>query len=118
MKTMIVVSELRMEKHVGEEYDGILTVVHEPTTANIQDYALSVMNMIRELWQQDVGMNDPRVVVYLDAAVPFAAMLVNLQIILRDQEGIMIDLPWEKSPNVEELDAESRDILRKLEQGK
>lgn len=116
MKTMIVVSERRHEKHVGEEYDGILTVVHEPTTENIQTYALQMMNMIRELWQQDVGSNDQRVVVFLDAAVPFAAMLVNLQIILRDQEGITIDLPWEKSPNIEELDSESREILRKLEQ--
>lgn len=115
MKSLFVVSEKVVNNHVGEEYDVIVDVVHEPTTENIQTCADQVMARIRELWKEQEGDPDRKVVVYLDAAGPFAAMLVNLQVIMKAQEGIVIDLPWEKPVNVEELDAESREVLRKLE---
>lgn len=122
MKTMIVVSENSINRHVGEEYDIIVEVPYEPTTENIQACADKVMAGIKELWAQEVGENspdkvvvNPKVVVHLDAATPFGVMLENLQIILKAQSGIIIELPWMKLPDVEELDAESREILHKLE---
>ena len=125
MKSMFVVSEKSVNQHVGEEYDVIVEVPYEPTTENIQPFADKVMVAIRDLWGQEVGKTDPdkvsvnpKVVVYLDAAGPFAAMLLNLQIILKAQEGIVIDLPWDKPAALEELDAESREVLRKLDQPK
>lgn len=116
MKSVFVVSEQLVNKHVGEEYDVIVEVAHEPTTENIQTYAEQVMAGIREQWKVQEGDSDRKVVVHLDAAGPFAAMLANLQIILKVQEGIVIDLPWDKPPAVEELDAESKEVLRKLDQ--
>ena len=118
MKSMFVVSGNFTNNHVGEEYDVIVEVVDEPTTDNIQIYADQVMAKIRELWTQTADADDPadrKVVVHLHAAPAFAAMLVNLQIILKAQSGIIIDLPWEKAPDIQELDAESREVLRKLE---
>jgi hypothetical protein len=115
MKTMIVVSENSINRHVGEEYDIIVEVPYEPTTENIQACADKVMAGIKELWKAQEGDQDRKVVVHLDAATPFGVMLENLQIILKAQSGIIIELPWMKLPDVEELDAESREILHKLE---
>lgn len=115
MKTMFVVSERRVNEHVGEEYDVIVEVVHEPTTENIQLYANQITAGIKDLWNSQE--NDPgrEVVVHLDAAGPFAAMLLNLQIILRNRDGIVISLPWDKPIEVDKLDAESKEVLHKLE---
>lgn len=120
MKSMFVVADDKVNNHVGEEYDTIIEVPNEPTTENIQPAAETVMAKIKELWVQEVATpysnaDDRMVVVHMDAAGPFAAMLVNLQIILKAQEGIVIDLPWDKPPALEGLDAESRDLLRKLD---
>jgi hypothetical protein len=121
MKSIFVVSDARVNMHVGEEYDVIIEVADQPTTDNIQTYADQVMEKIRELWKELSalpGDTDKSVVVHLDGASPFAAMLVNLQIIMKTQEGIDIILPWDKPVPVEELDSESKEILKKLEQGK
>lgn len=114
MKSMFVVSEGFVNRHVGEEYDVIVEVSNEPTTDNIQTYAEQVMGQIKELWNKQEGY-DKKVIVYLDAAVPFAAMLANLKIIMKEQSGIQIELPWDNPPNLEELDSESKEILKKLE---
>lgn len=116
MKSMIVVSSQLVNKHAGEEYDVIIEVVHEPTTDNIQQCADEVMAGIKDLWAKDAGSADRKIVVHLDAAGPFAAMLLNLQIILKAQAGIVVDLPWDKPPALDELDAESKEVLRKLDQ--
>jgi hypothetical protein len=122
MRSMFIVSVSAVNKHVGEEYDTIIEVPYEPTTENIQACADKVMAGIKDLWAQEVGESEPdkvsmnpKVVIHLDAATPFGVMLENLQIILKAQSGIIIELPWVKPPDVEELDAESREILHKLE---
>jgi hypothetical protein len=115
MKSMIVLAGRRVNAHVGEEYDVIIEVADEPTTENIQSYANEVMSGIKDLWNQQKGEEHRSVMIYLDAASPFAAMLLNLQIIMKAQDGIEITLPWDKPVNVEELDKESREILKKLE---
>ena len=114
MKSMMVIAERQLNKHVGEEYDDVVEVADEPTTENIQPYANEVMSRIRNLWGQEVGVDDPSVVVHLDAATPFAAMLVNLRIIMKKQEGINIVLPWDKPVDVNGLDLETREVLEKL----
>lgn len=123
MKNMIVVADQFVNRHVGEEYDVIVEVPFEPTTDNIQPHADKIMEDIKSLWAQQAPVQgeesiqgDRKVVVYLDAAPAFAAMLVNLQIILKAQDGIEIELPWDKPQNLDNLDEESKEMLRKLEQ--
>ena len=119
MKTMIVVASNRVNAHVGEEYDEIVEVVNEPTTENIQYHATVIMPKLEALWNQvliDDETNptlEKKIVVYLDAASPFAVMLMNLKIIMA-RRGMVIELPWEKPDAIEDLDAESRDVLNKL----
>jgi Ni,Fe-hydrogenase III small subunit len=117
MKSMIVVSESSINQHVGEEYDIIVEVPYEPTTENIQACADKVMRGIKELWAQEVAdkVPAPKIVVHLDAATPFGVVLENLQIILKAESGIIIDLPWCKPTDVEALDSESREVLSKLD---
>lgn len=115
MKSMIVVADRFINKHAGEEYDIIVEVPFEPTTDNIQPYADGIMVGIKELWAQQEGELDRKVVVHLDAAPAFAAMLTNLQIILKAQSGIDLVLPWNKPIEVEALDRESQEVLKKLE---
>jgi len=115
MKSMIVLAGRKINEHVGEEYDTIVEVADEPTTENIQIYANEVMAGIKDLWNQQKGDENRSVRIYLDAASPFAAMLINLQIIMKKQDGIEITLPWDKPINIKELDQESREILKKLE---
>lgn len=116
MKTMFVVASNRVNNHVGEEYDEIIEVVNEPTTENIQYQATIIMPKIEVLWHQ-VMENDEdaekKVVVHLDAASPFAVMLMNLKIIM-GRNGVVIDLPWEQPDNIDGLDSESREVLKKL----
>lgn len=115
MKSMFVVAENKVNSHIGEEYDIIVEVPNEPTTENIKPYADRVMAGIDDLWKEDSGSEDRRIVVHLDAASPFAAMLVNLQIIMKAQAGINIDLPWNAPEDLDALDRESKEILAKLE---
>ena len=115
MKTIFVVASSKVNKHAGEEYDTIVEVLDEPTTDNIQQCADEVMLGIQNLWKAQDGEQDRKVVAYLDATSPFLAMLLNLQIIMKAQEGIVIDLPWYTPPDLQALDAESRAILEKLD---
>jgi hypothetical protein len=115
MKSMIVVSESSIDKHVGEEYDIIVEVPYEPTTNNIQECADKVMSGIKGLWKEQDGSQDRKIVVHLDAATPFGVMLENLKIILKEESGIVLDLPWCKPTNIEALDSESKAVLSKLD---
>jgi small-conductance mechanosensitive channel len=115
MKSMIVVSESSINKHVGEEYDIIVEVPYEPTTENIQACAEKVLRGIKELWNDQEGLVDRKIVVHLDAATPFGVMLENLQIILKAESGTIIDLPWCKPTDVADLDSESKTVLNKLD---
>jgi hypothetical protein len=122
MKKMIVISDRLINKHAGEEYDAIVEVPFEPTTENIQPFADRIMADIKDLWGQQApvqgeedAQGDRKVVVYLDAAPAFAAMLTNLQIILKAEAGIVVELPWDKPIPVESLDRESQEVLKRLE---
>jgi len=114
MKTLFVVSEKKVDDHVGEEYDYILQVDDEPTTDNIQELANRVRTKIRSLWMEQEEDDDRRVVCHLDAASPFNAMLIDLQLILNEEEDIVIELPY--LPEGERIpgDPEARALIEKI----
>ena len=123
MKTLFVVSERRVNAHVGEEYDEIIEVEHQPTTETIQDRANQVKDRIRALWHEQVkdGASDMRVCVHLDAASPFNAMLLNLRIIMKVEEGIVVDLPylpkemWDRVEKGVVEDLEAKELLSRMD---
>lgn len=113
MKSLFVVSDSRVNDHVGETYDEVVEVVREPTTESIEAYARKIEATIRRLWEEDSG--DRKVVVGLDAASPFAAILIDLRVILGERDGIVVELPWYEPDDISSLDEESREVLAKLE---
>jgi hypothetical protein len=121
MKTLFIVSEKMVDDHVGEEYDFILQVDDEPTTQNIQALADRVRTKIRGLWMEQMGEGDsdevhaePKVVCHLDAASPFNAMLIDLQLILNEEEGIVIELPYLPEGERMPQDPEAKELIEKI----
>lgn len=116
MKTLFIVSERKVNDHVGEEYDYILEVDDQPTTETIQEIGDRIRTRIRSLWMEQTRPEEgepepnPAVVCTVDAVTPYRAMLVDLQILLKDQEGIEIDLPG-INPMPEVTDPEARHVL-------
>lgn len=99
MKTLFIVSERKVNDHIGEEYDYILEVDDQPTTETIQEIGDRIRTRIRSLWMEQISPSEgepdpnPAVICTVDAATPYRAMLVDLQILLAEQESIEIDLP-------------------------
>lgn len=116
MKTLFIVSERRVNDHVGEEYDYILEVDDQPTTETIGEIADRVRTRIRSLWMEQARPQegepdpDPKVVCTVDAASPFTSLLIDLQVLLKGEEGITIDLPGIET-NPEPSDPEARRVL-------
>lgn len=116
MKTLFVVSEKRINQHAGETYDYILEVEDAPITQNIQEIADRVRTRIRSLWMDETGHDDPnktavnpKVVCTMDANPVFKAMLIDLQLILKEAEGIDIELPGiETNPEITDPEARQR----------
>ena len=119
MRTLFVCNERNINRHVGENYDVIIEVEHQPTTETFQKQADQVMNAIRSLWHEQVkaGEYDPKVSVNLDAASPFNLMLMNLQIIMGKEENIVVELPYLPPQMREDRtdDTEAAELLKKLE---
>jgi len=93
MKTLLVCAEDLLPEHVGESYDDVLVVDELLTTLTIQEWALRVKDHIRKLWHEDEG-DDKGVGVWMHGAAPFDAILINLQILMREEEGIRVELPY------------------------
>jgi len=110
----------KINDHVGEYYDDIFEVPHQPTTDDIQEYATEVRERIRDLWKQDVQDSkregDPVVQVHLDGASPFNAMLIDFQIVLKEAENIKVELPYLDSAIRTTEDSETKEVIRKLEE--
>lgn len=121
MKTFLVVSDRKIQDHMGEEWDDYIEVPHQPTTDVIQEWANRIRGRIRKLWNEDATSEDePRdegdpqeVHVYLDAASPFNAMLINLQIIMKTEEDIVVELPYNEEQDI--TDSETLETIAKLE---
>lgn len=119
MRTLFVVSEKKVEKHVGEEYDSILEVEHQPTTDVIQELFNRVRNRIRKLWHEQSDSDpDRKVVVHLDAASPFNVMLIDLRLVMGESEGIKVELPYLANVEREINDPEVKEVIAKLEGSK
>lgn len=118
MKTMAVIAEARQNVHAGEEYDVIMIVSNVPTVDTIDRWADLITREVRNLFQQDRNANgDGKIVVTLDGPSAYNAILMNLQIILKESEGIVIDLPYLGEDFFKIEDTESRELLEKLEKG-
>jgi len=115
MRTLFIVSEKKIEAHRGEEYDYILEVTDEPTTENIKEMANRVRGRIRSLWMDQGGYDDRRVECHLDAASPFNTMLIDLQLILKEEEGIAIELPYLETTEPKPLDREAQAAIERLD---
>jgi hypothetical protein len=122
MKTFLIYSEKKINNHVGEYYDEIFEVPHTPTTSSIESDAVQIRILIKKLWDLDTA--DPNrdgdigVVVYLDAASPYVAMLIDYQIVMEKEQGIKIHLPHIKEPILTPNDPEALELLRKLNKEK
>ena len=113
MRTLFVVCSRNINSHAGEEYDTILEVPDQPTKVDFQDWANRIKQSIRTLWHDQKGENDPKVVVNLAAANPYHAILKDLQIIMKDEEGVVLELPYDKPRDIP-MDAETVEMLRRL----
>jgi hypothetical protein len=118
MKTLFIVAERNVDAHEGEEYDSILEVEDQPTTQTIEELANRVRGRIRKLWEEQGECDDRRVEVHLAAASPFNAMLIDLQLIMGEAEGIMVDLPYLDSTERQTDDPETLEVLKRLESDK
>jgi len=85
---------------------------------SIEEIAVNVRQKIRQLWQQDVDDKErdgePVVHAFLDAASPFNAMLIDYQIVLRD-EGVKLELPYLETTERTTQDPEAQELLAKLD---
>jgi hypothetical protein len=117
-KTMAVIAEVRQNAHAGEEYDVIMIVENVPTVDTIDRWADLITREVRNLFQQDRNANgDGKIAVTLDGPSAYNAILMNLQIILKQSEGIEIALPYLGEDFFKIEDVESRELLEKLGKG-
>lgn len=94
MKTLFVVSEVKLLAHAGEEYDDYIVVDNEVTTDTIAEWAHRIHDRVRKLWAEDDGSEHRCVVVTLDAPLPYRAILQESRHLLKEQFGIVVDLPF------------------------
>ena len=121
MKSLIICSERKINYHVGEYYDDVIEVPHQPTSKGIEEIAKSVRSSIQNLWKEDVEdkerEGEPVVEAYLDAASPFNAMLIDYQIVMKKKEKIKLELPYleGKTKRTTTSDDEANKLIEKLE---
>lgn len=120
MKTLFICSERKINDHVGEYYDGIVEVPHQPTADGIEEVAGRVREEIRALWKQDKEdperEGEPRIEAHLDAASPFNAMLIDYQIVMGKEEGVTLELPYLSSVERTTEDREAKELIQKLDE--
>jgi hypothetical protein len=120
MKTLFVCSERKINDHVGEYYDDVIEVPHQPVVDAIEEVARLVRESIRSLWRQDLQdperEGEPCVRAFLDAASPFNAMLIDYQIVVGKEENIKLELPYLESVERTTEDREANELIKKLEE--
>ena len=120
MKSLFVCSTRKINDHVGEYYDDIFEVPHQPISTDIAEYANEVRERIRQLWRQDVAdesrEGEPVIHVHLDGASPFNSMLIDFQIVMGKEEGIVMELPYLNATVPSTNDPETVEVMRKLDE--
>jgi hypothetical protein len=113
---MFVCSTVKLEDHVGETYDEVVEVENSPTTDTIQEWSARIKNRIRKLHNNaKLANEDPVVEIYLDGASPYNAMLQNLQIIMGEEEGIEIELPYLEGFDFSVKSEDAKELIDKLD---
>jgi hypothetical protein len=124
MKSLIICSERKINYHIGEYYDVIIEVPHQPMANNkgsFEEIAKDVRQSICDLWKEDVEdterEGEPCIEAYLDAASPFNAMLIDYQIVMKKKEKIKLELPYlkGKTKRTTTSDDEANKLIEKLE---
>jgi len=136
MKTFLIVAKRNWDDHVGEEYDSIMEVDNEVISERgedgygshltpISEWHDRIRGRIRKLWNEDATPEDeprdednPQVVeIYLNAASPFNAMLIDLQIVMKKEEGIIVELPYlgDSDGVPTTTDSETLELFKKLD---
>jgi len=125
MKTLFICSTSNIEYHVGEEYDHIVEVEDQPTTTTIYEFHNRIRNRVRKMWIEDATPegttreegDEQGVHVWLDAASPFNAMLIDLRIVMKAEENIIMELPYlgEDGDKTTTTDPETLALLDKLD---
>ena len=119
MKTLFICSERKINDHVGKYFDSVVEVPHQPLVSGIEEIATLVREEIRKLWKQDVEdeerEGDPLIQAHLDAASPFNAMLIDYQIVLGKEDGIVMELPYLESKERTTEDKEAKELIEKLD---
>jgi hypothetical protein len=119
MRTLFVCSERKINDHVGEYYDAIVEVPHQPTADGIEKIAKQVRDEIRALWKQDQEdperQGEPCIQAHLDAASPFNAMLIDYQIVMGKEESITLELPYLETTERTTSDTEAQELIEKLD---
>ena len=116
MKTLFVCAEGKINDHVDEEYDYILEVDDMPTTESIAALFNRVRDRIRALWMEDTeGGVERGVSVNLDGPSPYNAMLIDLEIVLREEEKIVLNLSYLDSALRTTNDIEAQQVIDKLD---
>ena len=120
MKSLFVCSTRKINDHVGEYYDDIFEVPHQPVSSQITEHASEVRERIRQLWRQDVNdesrEGEPVVHVFLDGASPYNAMLIDYQIVMSKEESIRVELPYLETTLATTSDREAQEVIRKLDE--
>ena len=106
MKTLFIVGKSRIAEHGGESYDDYIEVEDAPTQETIREWAFRIMGRIRRLWAEDEGSDQRCVVATYDAAAPYKVILMEVQLLLKEQEDITIELPFLTPQEKEEQDGE------------
>jgi len=94
MLNFFVCAEQRASEHTGEEYDDIVFVEDAPNSLTVAQWADRIRGRVRKLWNENPDNTEP-IEVNLDAHPVFYVMLVNLQLLLQEEEGIQVELGYE-----------------------
>ena len=117
-KTMLVCVPSRCNNHAGEYYDEILIddIPEIPTMETFQDIANIIRGRIRKLWHSIPADDVSRkVVVTLDGHAPYSVILTDLQILMKSEEGIELELNGTIIPSERDIrDPETIDVITRM----
>lgn len=109
-KTLFIVAESKVNDHVGEEYDVIIEVPNVPTVENIQHWGNVIESQVKNL----ASGGNCVVVPKLSASSAFNAILINLQVLLKEKSNIEIKLPYLNDSFWKVNDPETNELLNQL----
>ena len=92
MQTLLIVSDLKLSEHSGEEYDDYLVFEAFLNPSQMPVIANKIRNKIREL---SLKTDDRTVKIFLDITPPYYVVIVGLSKTMGEEENINLILPEE-----------------------